>query len=34
MDDCVMWVKLVDEVIVVCGDVLEIMVIGGGCVYE
>lgn len=29
-----MWVKLVDEVIVVCGDVLEIMVIGGGCVYE
>lgn len=33
-DDCVQWVFFVEEVIVVCGDVEEIMVIGGGWVYE
>lgn len=34
MDDRVTWVKSVDEAIAACGDVPEIMVIGGGRVYE
>ncbi|STL93079.1 dihydrofolate reductase [Escherichia coli] len=33
-DDRVTWVKSVDEAIAACGDVPEIMVIGGGRVYE
>lgn len=33
-DECVQWVKSVDEAIAACGDVEEIMVIGGGRVYE
>lgn len=33
-DDRVQWVKSVDEAIAACGDVEEMMVIGGGRVYE
>ena len=33
-DDRVQWVKSVDEAIAACGDEPEIMVIGGGRVYE
>ncbi|VUC90288.1 dihydrofolate reductase type I [Salmonella sp. NCTC 11881] len=33
-DDRVQWVKSVDEAIAACGDAPEIMVIGGGRVYE
>lgn len=33
-DDRVEWVKSVDEAIAACGDAEEIMVIGGGRVYE
>lgn len=33
-DDRVQWVKSVDEAIAACGDAEEIMVIGGGRVYE
>jgi dihydrofolate reductase len=33
-DERVQWVKSVDEAITACGDVEEIMVIGGGRVYE
>ena len=33
-DERVEWVKSVDEAIAACGDVEEMMVIGGGRVYE
>lgn len=33
-DDRVQWVKSIDEAIAACGDEPEIMVIGGGRVYE